>query len=183
MPEFCSTTELDDDDRDPTISNLGLRGWLKNNLTWRLTGKVKGATDAQMTKAMRNACNRWSKVCNLSFAQVLADDDKADLTVIVRQIDGPSNILGAAHVAPVGNVSPLTIWLDIAEDWIFGEKTGAVDLATVLSHEVGHTLGLGHPKSPDIVALMAAHYSATINVPQAHDKKRARRRYGIKETT
>lgn len=62
---------------------------------------------------------------------------------------------------PTKNNTCLEIHLDASEDWYFGldnnTPAGQYNFVKTLSHEIGHTLGLGHSSVP--TALMFAYYN------------------------
>jgi hypothetical protein len=55
---------------------------------------------------------------------------------------------GTFHDGPARTISSGVVWLDMAEIWDYlfgnGDIVGTFDFGTVVAHEVGHALGLGH---------------------------------------
>lgn len=97
-------------------------------------------------------------------------------------IDGPSRTLGVANICfnpSNAELHSMQITFDTGEDWYTGTGTpppGQVDLWSVASHEFGHTLGIAHFSSGDVVCVaaeletMCPFYSPTMRVPGDHDQ-------------
>ncbi len=77
------------------------------------------------------------------------------VTVQFGAIDGPGNQLGETFLTGPFNGAPNTqlITLDIAENWSMSAQTpsNAVDLQSVVLHELGHAMGLSHSGFPGAV--------------------------------
>ncbi|PIA55580.1 hypothetical protein AQUCO_00700113v1 [Aquilegia coerulea] len=97
---------------------------------------------------------KWSAVSPFSFAEI-TDYNAADIKIGVHSrdhgdgypFDGPGGVLAHAYPPSDGRLH-----IDADEKWSIGALAGYIDLQSVVLHEVGHILGLGH--SADEGALM-----------------------------
>jgi len=140
------------------------------------------------------AFNAWSAVANITFQYVL--DSGSAFNVFDSTTKPEPNIrIGAfpmgvsSSTLAVGYYPPnytlpqkfLTgagdIHLNSSKQWQIGYAgDGAFDLFQVISHEIGHAIGLGHSATSG--ALMYAFYSESFSGPQTDDANGARYLYG-----
>src|SRR5499426_669818 len=110
-----------------------------------------GLTTAQKT-AFKRAADRWTKVIVGDLPSVLVDGEVIDDVLILAQgsaIDGPGGILGQAgptHLRPrnAGKAAFIpakgTMQFDTAD---LAEMDADGTLNDVITHEMGHVLGIG----------------------------------------
>lgn len=133
---------------------------------------------------LSNAFNMWSSVADISFMEVADNGVKYDGFGAVGDIrlgghafDGRGNVLAHAYVPPPnGRTAAGDLHLDSEENWKIGFGGPGFDIFWVLTHEIGHSIGLGHSTSP--TSLMYAFYSETSRSLQADDIAAVQAVYG-----
>ena len=135
-------------------------------------------TADQWDEEMRLGCEAWSEVTDLKFVRTNSFSD-ANLVLTAGWIDGPSSTLAYYQLPPGNNYrGRLSGKFDTGERWILLNNSGSgIRLRNVVSHEIGHGLGLYHSNVSS--ALMAPFYSRNIVKPQQNDDvTRIQRLYG-----
>lgn len=113
------------------------------------------------------AWNSWMQVCGLIATQSPTEPN-ANVIVRVETIDGPSNVLGDAHVGPPERTR-LELRFDRAESWTDAKFEGTA------CHEIGHLLGLAHTGQAG--QLMSSSLASFVT-PQDEDRARAQKVWG-----
>ena len=135
------------------------------------------------------AFGAWSAVANISFQQI-ADDGapfnaattSGDIRLGGHVFDGPSGTLAHGFYPPLnGATAAGDIHFDIAETWVLTLPDAGFDLFNVLTHEIGHAIGLDHTGVAN--SLMNAFYSESFSGPQADDIAGAQFIYGAAPQT
>ena len=139
---------------------------------------------AGFLSVVQAAFSAWSAVADISFVQV-ADDGAAydaatksgDMRLGGHVFDGAGGTLAHGYFPPAnGNTAAGDIHFDIAETWVLSLPEAGFDLFNVLTHEIGHTIGLSHTAVAD--SLMNPFYSEALSGPQADDIAGAQFIYG-----
>lgn len=132
------------------------------------------------------AIAEWARYANLRLAP--AADALGERTVAIRfahgshgdsyPFDGAGRVLAHTFFPSPPNPEPLAgdMHLDSDERWGIGEET---DVFTVVLHEFGHALGLGHSDRPG--AVMYPYYR-TLTTLSSDDVDAVKSLYGIKDS-
>ncbi|XP_072434328.1 stromelysin-1-like [Chiloscyllium punctatum] len=131
----------------------------KKKLTYRVQQYTRDLSEATVDEVLRRGFKHWSDVTPLSFQK--SDTTTADIEIIFGRrdhgdgvpFDGSGGVL--AHAFAPGPSLGGDAHFDDDEIWTTGND--GINLEIVVTHEVGHSLGLGH--SNDKNAVMFATYS------------------------
>lgn len=124
---------------------------------------------------VQQAFAAWSAVANVTFVQV-ADDGAAfnaptasgDIRLGGHAFDGALGVLAHGYYPPNnGNTAAGDIHFDVSEQWKLAFGGPGFDIFQVLTHELGHALGLDHTGVPN--SLMNPFYTEAFAGPQADD--------------
>lgn len=115
----------------------------------------------------------WSAVADIDFTQVndngLALDAagaSGDIRIGAHSFDGGFGILAHAYFPPPNGVSAAgDLHLDTAENWTC--DTSGIDIGIVVTHEVGHSIGLDHEAINS--AIMRGSYNPAVSSPLTDD--------------
>ncbi|MBV1879490.1 MAG: matrixin family metalloprotease [Pseudomonadales bacterium] len=133
--------------------------------------------------AVNDAFDAWAAVANISFTEV-ADGGEvfggipgADIRLSGHIFDGTGATLAHAFFPPENALGGAgDIHFDTTKTWKLGFGGVGFDIFTVLAHEIGHAIGLGHEETE--TALMNPFYSEAFTGLQADDIAGAQFIYG-----
>jgi predicted Zn-dependent protease len=113
--------------------------WNKNNFSWSTNG------DNRLLALSKSAFSVWKKYANLTF-NMKSDCVDVDICISFEKqvhegcvpFDGKGGILAHAFGPGFGQQKSGNVHLDVDESWNKNR------LFSVLVHEIGHSLGIGH---------------------------------------
>lgn len=172
MSQWCRTNM-------PFASNFDDCKWQHPNVRWTIDSVPNEFRTSEYADIITTAFAMWEAV---SGFQAVQDDQSPNIIFMAKRIDGRNGILAQAEL-PCGNVNERTqlrVQVDISENW--GDYSGSLhggmmDLLRVVSHEIGHVIGISHCKTE--TALMNPSVS-DIRTVQSWDIKQVQNRYGKK---
>ena len=155
--------------------------WGRKNLTYNIEKFTTDFNSAIATRAIKDAFDEWSSVAPLQFTEVTSGAD-IKLSWETRNhgdgnlnaFDGPQGILAHAFPPEDGRVH-----FDDDEVWTDNILSLGVDFASIVLHELGHALGLGHSNDP--FAVMYAIYMGRRRKLNSDDIAGIRSIYGTKQ--
>jgi hypothetical protein len=143
--------------------------WAKRVLTWSVSKRAGILVGMVAQRAWKN----WMKVCDIRPHYIEAFQT-AD--VAIGFIELRANTLASSDMPPPNNEKTrMLVHLNAAMQWAWIDGLPGLDPERVLTHELGHVLGLTHGPAG---SLMHHEYNASITTPQAWDVREAVERYG-----
>ena len=137
--------------------------WLKTNLTYKVKKYPSKITRTDVDNTIMAAMRIWEAVTNIRFEKRHAGEVDIDISFEKGdhgcgiKFDGPfdgeaNNRLGHAFY-PYGRLFSGDIHMDDTENWIIGSRifkiSPGINLLSVFTHELGHSLGLRHSAATD----------------------------------
>lgn len=148
-----------------------------------LTQKMPAET---VQTEVQRAMAEWSRVVLVNFTKGTKVDQPRQVDVLFARgehgdgypFDGPGKVLAHAFYPAPPNPETIAgdLHLDDDENW---QQGGTLDLYSVVLHELGHTLGLGH--SDNVTAVMYPYYKKVTALAQ-EDIDTIRQLYAARES-
>jgi hypothetical protein len=142
----------DDPSNLPTL-NFTTNGvkWNKTNLTYQFGSFTPDISQADVKTAIRTAFNLWSKVTPLTFAEINTGIPDILLNFVVS-IPGSTAARSSSKTSN-NIITDSQIIFDDSDIWALAIPIASksLDLVDFATHEIGHSLGLGHSPIPTAI--------------------------------
>jgi hypothetical protein len=157
-----------------------------NNLQTRLN-QIYGNQNTWLP-LFQSVFDRWSSISGLSFQFEPNDDGaaiggnsfpggqlgvRADIRIGGKPLDGNSGVLAYNYFPNVGEMI-----IDTNDNFYNNTTSNSIRLRNVVSHELGHGLGMPHVQSNNSSFLMQPSINLSFDGPQFHDILAAQHMYG-----
>ena len=159
----------------------GLPRWPHKRITWRVLQPLPQFANDAYRAAIAEAGRRWAEACGIEWVEAQQGETANLAFYVVSQT--PGGMLAQCYL-PYQGITPqhsLRCEVDKAEGaaWCISDNppSSRLDLVRVLTHEIGHGLGVSH-LGEQSGCLMAPVYSSKIGWPQAGDIAEVVARYG-----
>jgi hypothetical protein len=145
--------------------------WTSASATWRYNNALKPAGLQGEDRVLRASADAW-RAAGVNFSFTMAGATDAGTGACHNESDGANTVAGAAQEN--ATLAVTCSWynadhhatefdMEIDPDWAWttADTNIKVDLQSVITHEFGHALGIGH--SADQSAVMYASYASGVN--------------------
>jgi len=128
----------------------------------------------------QDAFNRWSNVTALNFTET-ALFNGSDIRIVFLPLGGKGGTVGGSYINNSVNVG--SVYLDAEEQWVLPSENVVeehdVDLESVVMHQVGHLLGLGHSSVEEAIMYPIVLQEKKIELVNFDDLQRIQEIYGV----
>ncbi|GAU39740.1 hypothetical protein TSUD_219840 [Trifolium subterraneum] len=129
----------------------------------------------------QDAFNRWSNVTSLEFTETTSFNG-SDIHIAFLTLDGKGGTVGGGYINNSVNVG--SIYLNADEQWMLSNENviddDDVDLESVVMHQIGHLLGLGHSYVKEAIMYPIVLPEKKIKLVNVDDLQRIQQIYGVK---
>lgn len=168
-----------------TFSDKKLTYGCSNIPYWYSAGTFDRTSNSVQSKQLKTAMTRWnnadssisfSKASSLSNARLVYDHEQLeDAYAVTRLFDTNSNLLTVTTKTPLSsNFKYAHIYICENQIKTIAEKTVRV---AIVSHEVGHALGLSHINTVKQSIMCNYASGRTVNAPQSRDARSVKHIY------
>ncbi|XP_019385817.1 PREDICTED: matrix metalloproteinase-20-like [Crocodylus porosus] len=152
--------------------------WKGNTITYRIQNYTNKLKREEVEQVVEMSLKVWSDVTPLNFVRKHSGDADIMITFASKEhgdffpFDGPRGILGHAY-GPEEEAIGGDVHLDEDEFWTIGYVKKGYDLFSVVAHEFGHSLGLGHSKDPNALMYPKYKFFESKGFQLSHDDRTA----------
>uniref|UniRef100_A0A7M4F8Y3 Matrix metalloproteinase-20-like n=1 Tax=Crocodylus porosus TaxID=8502 RepID=A0A7M4F8Y3_CROPO len=152
--------------------------WKGNTITYRIQNYTNKLKREEVEQVVEMSLKVWSDVTPLNFVRKHSGDADIMITFASKghgdffPFDGPRGILGHAY-GPEEEAIGGDVHLDEDEFWTIGYVKKGYDLFSVVAHEFGHSLGLGHSKDPNALMYPKYKFFESKGFQLSHDDRTA----------
>lgn len=125
----------------PEFQVTGKMGWKHKPVTYSPRLSLPGLDDATVLQVFKDACAAWNAVADIGL-QFSTDHGRANIYANSGKIDGSSGTLAWSYLP-----SNATLTTRIEQLYDDKEEWSIPWLTEVITHELGHGLGLSHSTS------------------------------------
>jgi len=170
QPRFCGLA-----DRAPARGRVCR--WAQPEITWAVTGQLRGFTASGLVDVFHWAWSQWARVCGI-VPTYTTNRRTANVLMGSGPIDQAGDTLAWSELPCGANgTTQLEQRYDTFEPFVFSSNPGPsqIDLGAVACHEIGHALGLDHLSRGNLLAPI---YDPAVRTPQPGDIAEVVARYG-----
>lgn len=150
--------------------------WQSPNVSFFVANAPNGYTRSQAIEIAQNSFDTWSSASKVQ-AGLAPSMNTANIVITFGKVDGVNGVLAYSELpCSAGTDGIVSQVYDKAESWVLtiNPSVDDVSLQLVMTHELGHALGIDHGPVGNI---MAPFYDPTVTSLGKWDKNQIRSRY------